>query len=344
MKRNLLAAVLVFIGILGAGSVALAGSGAGAINLTFPIGARYNALGEAGVALAQDATASWWNPGGLAFVPTRPEQHDIQIMQSSLVPDLASDIAIYWGGYAAPLGSSGAIGFYINYLDMGEQIAIDEDQNERGTFSSYMFAVGAVYGVRITPNVGLGLGVKYFRDKLAPADVIHDVGGSGSGDSFGVDLGLLWKIPSLRMNFGAAVTNLGPDIKHVDADQSDPMPRAFKVGLAYSLYSSEAMGLLLLGDYQVPLYEYDNDKNDYGYGFDTSQNEWGAGVEWNYVSSLFVRAGYKSADYGDIKDATYGFGIDLKRWTGQAIVVDWASVPQAKSLSRVNRFSLAFRF
>jgi len=63
MKRNLLAAVLVFIGILGAGSGALAGSGAGAINLTFPIGARYNALGEAGLALAQDATASWWNPG-----------------------------------------------------------------------------------------------------------------------------------------------------------------------------------------------------------------------------------------------------------------------------------------
>ena len=141
MKRNLLAAVLVFIGILDAGSGALAGSGAGAINLTFPIGARYNALGEAGVALAQDATASWWNPGGLAFVPTRPEQHDIQIMQSSLVPDLASDIAIYWGGYAAPLGSSGAVGFWGLAWGIRSVVVIVQNSAERSLASKNLPSV-----------------------------------------------------------------------------------------------------------------------------------------------------------------------------------------------------------
>ena len=65
MKRQTLAATLVVALSLGITSAAVASSGAGAINLTFPIGARYNALGEAGTALAQDATAQYWNPGGL---------------------------------------------------------------------------------------------------------------------------------------------------------------------------------------------------------------------------------------------------------------------------------------
>ena len=36
-----------------------------------------------------------------------------------------------------------------------------------------MFAVGATYGVRISRNVGVGLGVKYFRDKLADDNVLQ---------------------------------------------------------------------------------------------------------------------------------------------------------------------------
>ena len=34
----------------------------------------------------------------------------------------------------------------------------------------------------------------------------------------GVDLGVLWKVPAARLNLAAAVANLGPDIKHVDAE------------------------------------------------------------------------------------------------------------------------------
>ncbi|MFO7652526.1 MAG: PorV/PorQ family protein [Candidatus Krumholzibacteriia bacterium] len=342
MKRNRLAALLGLVGIL-TSSAALAGSGAGAINLTFPIGARYNAMGEAGVALAQDATASWWNPGGLAFASARPESRDLQIMQTPLAEGLADDIALYWAGFAGGLGSSGSVGFYINYLDMGEQIATDDSGAEIGTFSSNMFAVGAAYGLRLSPNLGIGLGVKYFRDKLADDRSLRDRTG-GSGDSFGVDLGVLWKLPFLRANLGAMVANLGPDITHVDSDQSDPMPRKLHVGAAYSVFATEAMGLLTVADFQVPLYDFDEGADSYGLGLEMDQEEWGLGLEWNYVQSLFIRFGYTSATYGDIQDTTYGFGIDLDRWTGQAINFDYASVPQAEGLDRVNRFSLGYRF
>jgi hypothetical protein len=114
------------------------------------------------------------------------------------------------------------------------------------------------------------------------------------------------------------------------------------MGIAHSLYHSQFMGLLVVADYQVPLYKWKG--NDYGFGLDTEYNEYGGGVEWNYLRSLFVRFGYKSAKYGDIQDTTYGFGVDMQEWSGQAITIDFASVPQAKGLDRVSRISLGYRF
>jgi len=169
-------------------------------------------------------------------------------------------------------------------------------------------------------------------------------GTGGSGDSFGVDLGLLMRVPALHSNFGMAVANLGPNIRHVDADQADPMPRKYTVGVAFSLLRSEASTLLLVGDYQIPLYKYSMDDEKWGFGLDNDQKEWGVGAEWSYVNSLFIRFGYKDASYGDIKDTTYGFGIDMARWLGQAMSFDYVSVPQASSLDRVTRVSLGYRF
>jgi hypothetical protein len=350
MKRTLLTVAIVAALAMGICGAALAGSGAGAINLSFPIGARYNAMGEAGTALAQDVTAQWWNPGGLGFLSQRPEPHDLHIMQSSLAEGLADDIGLYWAGYAAPMGSSGTLGFSLNFLDMGEQQGTDENGNLTREFNSYMFAFGASYGALLTPDLGVGLGVKYFRDKLADDSAMQDTEGSGSGDSFGVDLGVLWKVPSLKTNFAVAIANLGPNVTHVDAEQSDPLPRKLTLGLAHSLYHSEFMSVLLVGDYLVPLYKWKDSVSTAGStgGYTTaiepSQAEHGFGAEWSYLHSLFVRVGFKSAAYGDIKDSTFGFGVDLATWANQPITFDFATVPQARGLPNVSRMSLAYRF
>jgi len=340
MKRKLLITLLGITCMLGSVVPVQAGSGAGAIVLSFPVGARYNGLGEAGAALSQDATAAWFNPGGMAFLSDRAKIHDINVMYTPLAAGLADDIALTWLGYAGPLGS-GTFGVSLTYLDMGEQEATDEDGNVTGTFSSYEYVLQGNYALKLSPNVGLGMGVKYFRDKLASDDFLQDKTG-GSGDSFGVDFGVLWKVPSARLNLAATVMNLGPDIKHVDADQADPMPRKFTTGLAFGLFSTEYMGLLLVGDYQLPLYKWEDD--EYIFGFESSQDEWGVGAEWNYDRSLYLRAGYKRADYGDIQDWTFGFGVDLEKMVKSALTFDYASVPQAEGLDRVNRFSLAYRW
>ena len=104
MLRKLLIGLAVTAAIIPVAGDALAVSGAGAINLVFPIGARYNAMGEAGVALSTDVTAIWWNPGGLAFLRDRERAKQLHIMQSPLAAGLADDINLYWIGYASPWG------------------------------------------------------------------------------------------------------------------------------------------------------------------------------------------------------------------------------------------------
>lgn len=63
-------------------------SKAGAIFLLISPGARAGGMGEAQVAVANDAFASYWNPAGLAF----QEGSEIAFMHVNWLPNLADDL------------------------------------------------------------------------------------------------------------------------------------------------------------------------------------------------------------------------------------------------------------
>ncbi len=334
--------ILILAATLAAGTAttALAVAGAGAIVLEFPVDARYNALGEAGTALAQDAASLWWNPGGLAFA-TDVHRARAAAMQSKLVPDLADDIRLYWGGYVTSAWG-GAFGAHISYLDMGTQTATNDAGDPTGEFSSNMWAFGVGYGTKMSANLGIGFGVKFYHDKLADNNVLQD-GTGGSASTFAVDAGLLYKVPGRRMNIGFALRNIGPDVTHVDSDQSDPLPRTVTLGVAYGLVQNASTSLLLVGDVMVPLLKWSDSDQDYSFQPDFDQNEWGVGAEWGYADALFLRFGYKKGT-GEIEDTTWGLGLDLGNWLGKNIVFGYASIPQAKGLDRVTRISVGYDF
>ena len=89
MMRKRLLGVALLVTVLAAHESAFAVAESGVPSLTIPPGARPNGMGEAFVAVADDATAGWWNVGGLAFVTKR----NLAFMHSQLVPDLASDVS-----------------------------------------------------------------------------------------------------------------------------------------------------------------------------------------------------------------------------------------------------------
>ena len=206
-------------------------SEAGAIWLLINPGARSDGMGEAGVAVANDAYASYWNPAGLGFQRGR----EIALMHTNWLPNLASDIYYDFIGVRYFVRNLGTFGGNIIIMNLGEQIAMDERANYLGTFASYMMAVTGSYGTALSRTSSIGVSVKmvhqHLTDILAGAEK-----GKGYSTNFGFDFGYLKKEFLLKgLAFGATISNIGPKIAFIDVAQADPMPTNLKIGLAYMI-------------------------------------------------------------------------------------------------------------
>ena len=232
----------------GAGrAAATSESGAAVLLLLIEPGARGIAMGESYVAIADDATASYFNPAALSGQTKK----QINFTHMKWLPGLADDLSYEFLGYAQPLEGWGNVGLNIALLNLGEQLRTDERGNEQGTFRSYDLAVSAAYGDRISDGMAAGIGFKFIRSHLAGRGAGIERG-KGVGNSFAADLGLLWDIsPALRL--GAALRNLGPKMVYIDASQADPLPQHLVVGLAYQALDSEYNDVLLTMDVYKPL-------------------------------------------------------------------------------------------
>lgn len=294
---------------------------AGAQSLLIAPGARSDGMGRAFVAVANDANAVWWNPGGLAFTTG----HEISTMYTKLVPDLADDVFYSHTSYVQHVEGWGGIGFSFGYLSYGESIATDGDGNELGTFTSYEVAPTVAYGTELMKDMGFGVALKFVRVDLAPADKTLDRA-KGAGSTFGADLGVLYKLPQWKSSVGLAIQNLGPNISYIDADQSDPIGRNAKFGIAVAPFETELYRVLIAADVNRSLLPH---------------GAWieNAGGEFEFNRLLALRLGYVYDPRGTIKDLTYGLGLNFR-----GIRVDYASVPQSEFLNRVSRFSASYHF
>lgn len=329
MQRRLLGVALL-VTVLASHESAFAVAESGVPSLTIPPGARPNGMGEAFVAVADDATAGWWNVGGLAFVAKK----NLAFMHSQLVPDLASDVYYEFLGYSQPAGDIGTWSLDLVYLTYGESVATDATGTPLRTFTSWEGSLGGSFAMRLGDNVGAGIAMKFIRVDLAPADVTQD-NVEGSATSFAVDVGTLWKLPKQRLNLGLAVTNMGPDLTFIDQEQSDPLPWNLRVGTAWTPVADEISNLLLTFDVEQSLvWLVDED-------VETRRSEiWHVGTEYRYVNLLAARVGYVYDADGDFNDPTYGLGFIYK----DKLSLDYANVPQAETLERVHRWSLYFSF
>jgi len=329
MSKRLLVAVACLLLLLPAAQ-AYAVAEAGVPSLIIPPGARPNGMGETFVAIADDATASWWNPAGLAFLPN----NNIALMHSQLVPDLASDVYYEFLGYTHQIKDVGTLSFSLVYLTYGTSVATNVEGEELGTFKSWEAAGLASFAMQLRKNLSLGLSMKFIHADYAPDDfTLERLDGTGS--SFAVDAGVMWKLPSKKLNFGMAFTNLGPDIAFIDQEQSDPLPFTFRGGVAFFPIQDEISDLILTFDIEQSLvWLIDENTNQ------RRSEIYHVGAEYTYVDLLAGRIGYVYDEDGDFKAPTYGLGFIYKK----KLSLDYANVPQATTLDRVHRWSIYFTF
>ncbi len=193
-------------------------------------------MGSTGVAIADNASAIFWNPAGLAF----QNQNQVSITHANWLPAFNADLFYDYLVGTYHIDGIGTIGGHITFLNLGEQIRTDEFAENLGRFNSYEIAAGLSYGYQISENFSLGTGIRFIYSSLADGEVSGQKINPGS--SVGVDLAALYRSDpfqvanrnaSLRAGFNLA--NIGPGMQYTDNAQKDPLPTVMRLGWAYTM-------------------------------------------------------------------------------------------------------------
>lgn len=353
MKRFItVLTVFAVIGLM-AGNLFAQGEAAAEFLLIAP-GARAGGIGEANVALANDAYATYWNPAGLANLKGK----EFSGMHASWLPQFnLGDMYYDFASYTQHFENLGTFGLSAIYLTLGEQEYRDENNNLLGVFDSFQLALGLSYGTRLTENLSVGSTAKFIYLKLTNANVqVGAQSTDGTGTSMALDLGLLYNPNwfSKRLTFGLNIQNLGPKITFVDAAQADPIPSNFKAGVAYKALNSEFNELTFTADINKLLVKRNDDGSsdpfykaiftswtDGGFDHQIKRSSIGGGAEYWYAGLFSLRAGYFYEDIGKRRFATFGAGI---RYSMYQFDFGYISGEKDHPLSETMRFSLSFIF
>jgi hypothetical protein len=197
--------------------------GAASAQIFEDIGTRAQGMGGAFVALANDATATWWNPAGLATGP-----YFSGIVERGYARSPSEETRL---GVAFAVPSLGLSYYRIRLTAIPQSGSIDTasgDRQDRGTATSLPTFVFHQFGATVGQSVGEHLVIASTL-KLVHADETR-------GD---VDIGTMVKLGSWRM--GAVVRHLhAPDLTIGGARVG--LDRQVRVGAAYAPPPAPAPG------------------------------------------------------------------------------------------------------
>jgi hypothetical protein len=299
-----------------------AGTSAAAF-LELGYGARPIGFAEAFAPVANDVSALYYNPAGLAYPGVsdpRSSAGAYEILASQSL--LAQDISMTQMGLVGrPFGIS------VTHLSLGgiEQRTTETAAPEANVGASGL-AVGLSYARKVA-GVGLGVTGKYIRENIA----------SYSASAYAVDLGALYRFESKPVSVALDIANIGTGVRFID--QTYPLPRIARFGAAYGLTPEFPHAVVL---------QFDMPRN---MGANAR-----LGFEYRGFGPITLRAGYRTfsaeqraAALGTALGSTvsgiadfYGMslGAGLRTQFGD---LDYAMVPYGE-LGTAHRMSYSFNF
>jgi hypothetical protein len=292
--------------------------------LKIGVGARATGLGESFVAVANDPSAIYWNPAGLASL----QRQEVAISHVGWPGDVNYEHAT-WVIPSRRFGGSFAMQFGVLSTTMDETSELSPFGTGRTFLYSDMVA-GLAYARRWTDKLLVGAGIKYVREDLG-----SDVGGPTTSSML-FDLGSIFYLGYGSVRIATSLTNFGSQLRpsgnYVSPytgevrsyDGFDP-PIIFRYGLAFEPIENNQQRLTTAIEFNQPA---DNSLRSK------------AGVEWMWQRTFALRTGYNfNAD--ELKfSAGAGF---LTRLGNTQSTIDYAYT-DGGSLGAINRVSLGFRF
>jgi len=255
-------------------------------------------VGSEATLYAQEVEGRKWFATSRRLTFHREASRQVALMYSKWLPELAPDLFYSYASLVMPVRGAGTMGISFSYMNYGVIQRTDQTGNEEGVEKPNDLALGVSYGAPLGQKTAVGATVKFLWSHLASAGAGAE---KGKGDATGVavDLGLLHKF-SDRFQFGAALTNFGPKLAYIDAQQADNLPINMAVGFAWKAMKTETLQLMAVGEGNYILVEE---------RFEPIVN---GGLELNYAGLFAARAGYIYDNAGDVRTPTVGVGMTLK--------------------------------
>jgi tetratricopeptide (TPR) repeat protein len=293
--------------------------GDGQAGLTSPFndygfGARAMGLGNAYVALAEDATAVFWNPAGLDYI----YQQNVTLFHSSLYEGTLYDFL----GYAYPTLNLGTFGIGIGRLSTGDILETNEINIELGKFSFEKYRVYLGYGLKLPYDLSAGLSVKVERSSFINMQQFNDEVGTGVGLDAGVIYRPRWYNSVLLRDWsvGLSIQNLFP-IQIKEGDEADVYPTTFNFGIMRKIRLRQAQDAMHF------LFDINKTgKVDLGIRF---------GIEYNFQDIGMLRLGFNG------QSPSFGAGVKYSIFQ-----IDYAFANPSTDglLPPTHRISLSFNF
>ena len=256
-------------------------------HLRLGAGARSIGLGGAFTAIADDATATVWNPAGLGSAA------DLSINLSTQQLDL--DRSHNFIALTKALGSAGSIGLAVTNAGVSGIQQYDKNERYGGEFDYSTNAYSLSYGVGLG-NFSIGLTGRMLMDSFGAADVES---ASGFG---GVDVGLMGhalhidigeeKVPTFH--YGIVAKYLGAALGE------DTVPMVVNLGVAYNLYMGNVV-------------TFAADLEQEFVNLDESATSLRLGAEYTILTykstALSIRGGVRASR--DVQNLFGGFGVNI---------------------------------
>jgi len=305
--------------------------------LEIGVGARAIAMGGAFVATANDASAMYWNPAGIAPLT------DIETI--FVHTNWLAGITYNYAGVIFPLYDNSAFGLNIISMSTDEMKVrtVDFPEGTGEYFDATSFALGLTYGIRLTDRFSMGINVKFISERIWKE----------KSTAFAVDLGTLYNTVIEGLRVGASLSNFGSDMKmtgedllvYHDIDESQtgnndrifarmetdswPLPLLFQMGVAYDLLASDFHRLTVEADAIHPV----NNKESVH-----------SGLEYSIRNNYFIRAGYRNLFLPDSEEGlTFGGGFQIELDTQLRIIIDYAYADFGR-LENAQRFTMGLKF
>ena len=279
--------------------------------MKIPIGARATAMGGAFVAVADDASAVFWNPAGIA----RLSGNVIAVHHLNWV----SDINLTQATYVFSLGflpGMLAVNARSLYMDDLERTTVYQPNGDGTFFDAGYSSFGLTYARSLTDKFSVGL----------TASLVHAGLDDLSSNALSFDVGTLYDTGYRSLKIGMEIANMGSELSYIDGTEPSRLPILFRVGASVNVVNSLEHHVLATGEFSHPP---DNKERLNG------------GFEYAFKDFFFLRGGY---NFGyDVESLTGGLGVKFPTSLASETRFDY-SYTDLDDLAAAHRFSLEIDF